>query len=187
MNQPTWPDDLQRAFTFHGHMCPGLAIGYRVARAALSHLQMAHAPDEEVVAVVENDSCAVDAVQVLCGCTFGKGNLIFRDHGKQVYTFFTRPSGEAVRISLRPLPSEGDESLDPVEARSLRIRQILSAPEGDLLAVTKADEHLPDAARIHESAPCDECGEATMVTRFREVSGRRLCIPCAKRHPIRPE
>lgn len=39
--------------------------------------------DEEMVAIVENDSCAVDAIQVLTGCTLGKGNLIFRDYGKQ--------------------------------------------------------------------------------------------------------
>ncbi|NIP44160.1 MAG: formylmethanofuran dehydrogenase, partial [candidate division Zixibacteria bacterium] len=54
----------------------------------------------ELVAVVENDSCAVDAVQVLTGCTFGKGNLFFRDYGKQVYTFFRRPSGDFLRIAI---------------------------------------------------------------------------------------
>ncbi len=56
--------------------------------------------DEEIVAVVENDSCAVDAVQVLTGCTFGKGNLLFKDHGKQVYTFINRNTNDAVRVSL---------------------------------------------------------------------------------------
>ncbi|NIT04240.1 formylmethanofuran dehydrogenase, partial [Candidatus Saccharibacteria bacterium] len=40
---------------FHGHLCPGLAIGFRVARAALDELGQ-RAEDEELVAVVENDS-----------------------------------------------------------------------------------------------------------------------------------
>src|SRR4030066_2552070 len=84
---------------FHGHSCPGLAFGYRVALFALKSLGE-RATDEELVAIVENNSCAVDAVQVLTGCTFGKGNLIFRDYGKQAYTFIKRPSGEGLRISI---------------------------------------------------------------------------------------
>ena len=84
---------------FHGHSCPGLALGYRVSQRALRELK-GRSEDEEIVAVVENNSCAVDAVQVMTGCTFGKGNLIFRDYGKQVYTFIRRPSGKYIRISL---------------------------------------------------------------------------------------
>jgi hypothetical protein len=49
---------------------------------------------------VENDSCAVDAVQVMTGCTFGKGNLIFRDYGKQAYTFMSRATGKALEPAL---------------------------------------------------------------------------------------
>ena len=67
---------------FHGHACPGLAIGYRVANLALKEFGL-RARDEELVAIVENNSCAVDAIQFICGCTFGKGNLIFKDYGKQ--------------------------------------------------------------------------------------------------------
>ncbi len=84
---------------FHGHACPGLALGYRVALYALRKLA-GRASDEELVAIVENNSCAVDAVQVMTGCTFGKGNLIFRDYGKQVYTFIDRTSGSGVRIAI---------------------------------------------------------------------------------------
>ncbi len=59
---------------FHGHMCPGLAMGIRAAEVALTEIGP-HAEDEEVVAVVETDMCGVDAIQALTGCTFGKGNL----------------------------------------------------------------------------------------------------------------
>ena len=67
------PNDFQECVHFHGHLCPGLAIGYGAVKAAQQALGLAAAEDEEVVAVVENDSCAVDAIQVLLGCTFGKG------------------------------------------------------------------------------------------------------------------
>lgn len=59
---------------FHGHMCPGLAKATREAEIALEQIGE-HAADEEVVAIVENDMCAVDARRFLTGCTFGKGNL----------------------------------------------------------------------------------------------------------------
>src|SRR5512135_1143809 len=84
---------------FHGHSCPGLALGYRVSLRTLREFK-GRAEDEELVGIVENNSCAVDAVQVMTGCTFGKGNLIFRDNGKQVYTFIKRPSGRGIRISI---------------------------------------------------------------------------------------
>ena len=85
---------------FHGHVCPGSAIGYKAAEAGLNELKSHCSQDDEIVAIVENNSCAVDAVQVLTGCTFGKGNLLFKDHGKQVYTFINRTTNEGVRVSL---------------------------------------------------------------------------------------
>jgi formylmethanofuran dehydrogenase subunit E len=85
---------------FHGHWCPGLAIGIRAAEWALK--EMGKSPDEEIVAVVETDMCGVDAIQYLTGCTFGKGNLIHKDYGKNAFTFYRRRDGKAVRLVLRP-------------------------------------------------------------------------------------
>jgi len=91
---------LETAIRFHGHQCPGLAMGLRVSLVALRELGKP-AKDEELVAIVENSSCGVDAIQVLTGCTFGKGNLIFRDFGKYVYTFMNRETQRALRISIK--------------------------------------------------------------------------------------
>src|ERR1700687_5756679 len=102
--------ELREVIQFHGHLCSGLALGYRVAKAALRELGGDRPRDEELVAVVENDSCAVDAVQFITGCTFGKGNLIFRDYGKHVYTFFNRRTGQGVRISEDYRGFENDQS-----------------------------------------------------------------------------
>ena len=96
------PSDWEKAAEFHGHICPGLATGYRASLAGLRELDSLRAPDEEIVAIVETDACGADAVQVLTGCTFGKGNLIFHDFGKSTFTFACRDSGKAVRISVKP-------------------------------------------------------------------------------------
>jgi formylmethanofuran dehydrogenase subunit E len=91
---------IKETTNFHGHWCPGLAIGIRAAEWALK--EMGKAPDEEIVAVVETDMCGVDAIQYLTGCTFGKGNLIHKDYGKKAFTFYRRRDGKAVRLVLRP-------------------------------------------------------------------------------------
>lgn len=73
------------AIRFHGHFCPGLAIGLRAADWALNTL--GHAGDEDIVVVTETDMCGVDAIQALVGCTFGKGNLVYGTTGKTASVF----------------------------------------------------------------------------------------------------
>ena len=64
--------------------------------------EIGQAADEEVVALVETDMCGVDAIQYLTGCTFGKGNLIHKDYGKNAFTFYRRRDNKAVRMVARP-------------------------------------------------------------------------------------
>jgi formylmethanofuran dehydrogenase subunit E len=186
---------LEDIAEFHGHTCPGLAIGYRVSRYALEALG-GRSEDEELVAVVENDSCAVDAVQVMTGCTFGKGNLVFHDYGKQVYTFLRRPSGEALRIAVTWVsPGESEEESDAWlkyskgdrseevlnlvhQRKSRKIKAILGAPDETLFAVTRGPVAEPDMARIYPSVTCAACGEKVMEPRARLRGGSVVCIPC---------
>src|SRR5512141_497308 len=124
---------------FHGHSCPGLALGYRVAVRAVQEFPR-RATDEEIVAIVENDSCAVDAVQVLTGCTFGKGNLIFKDYGKQVYTFVGRPSGKSIRISIdwkKPAETKKEKALWDKYMKGERSREVLDFVHGRKTAKIK--------------------------------------------------
>ena len=163
--------DYSDIVRFHGHECPGLAIGYRLALAAMGELGVGHAGDEELVAIVENDACGVDALQMLSGCTFGKGNLVFRDHGKQVYTLFSRTSGRSVRALYhgRGMPRDlADDSLG-------RAAWILAAPEAEIVSLGPALLTVPEMARIRSSLPCGVCGEPVMEDRLRD--GR--CIPCS--------
>jgi len=111
---------------FHGHQCPGLAIGYRMATAAMENLQSMRAEDEELVAIVENDACGVDALQCITGCTFGKGNLLFRDYGKQVYTVYSRSTRKGVRVRFhgKGIPEDLREDRSALARRSKRIDRL---------------------------------------------------------------
>ncbi len=170
------PEDLKGAVGFHGHLCPGLVMGYVASKAALEWLGACRSEDEELVAIVENDSCAVDAVQWLTGCTFGKGNFFFRDFGKHVYTFAVRPSGRAVRASLRPetsqLPGSGD--------REECIRRLLDEPVETSFTVEETVIELPPQAQRRASIICAECGEPVMDSRVKRSGGLDRCIPCSE-------
>lgn len=181
---------------FHGHSCPGLAMGYVVAKAALEELGIKdRSQDEEIVCIVENDSCAVDAIQVMVGCTFGKGNLIFRDYGKQVYTFFNRKTGRAVRISvdfesketeeekkLWQRFMEGDRSPEVLEfvkkRKAEKINKILNAKKEEILKITYPQIKTPKEARVFKSLRCEICGEKVAEVKARILDGKILCIPC---------
>jgi len=186
---------LERVVEFHGHMCPGLAMGVQAAQIALREIG-AHAKDEEVVAVVETDMCGVDAIQFLTGCTFGKGNLVHRDWGKNAYSFFRRSDGRAVRIAGRPdawprdpehedlfAKVRGGQATPAERARfgELHVsesRKVLGFEPDQLFTVQELAAGPPQMARVFASVPCAGCGEATMETRVRRLDGRELCLPC---------
>lgn len=164
------PEALQRCVEFHGHLCGGLVAGYRAVLIAKERLGVGHAEDEEIATVLENDTCAADAVQVLLGCTFGKGNLAFLDYGKMAFTVWDRRGGRGVRISRR------------ADTRGLPLEEMLSKEAEELFAVEPAQGEPPPEARIRDSEPCAACGEPTMVTRLAETAQGRLCRPCAEKH-----
>ena len=181
MEETHLPDDLKQCVAFHGHLCPGVVIGYCAARLGMRELSAQRAGDEELIAIVENDTCAVDAIQVLTGCTFGKGNLFFRDHGKMVFAFASRSSGRSLRLSYRRLSPPGIDTVPENQRRSRQIAFLLASRPEDIFDVRpNALASLPEAARIHESTRCDECGETAMATRIQQVHGRSLCIPCSQ-------
>ena len=177
------PADLADAIEFHGHLCPGLVIGYIATKAAMQRLAADRSADEELIAIVENDSCAVDAVQFFASCTVGKGNLFRLDHGKMVFTFAVRPSGRAVRMSLkhRTTPAQVEQAPEgSPERRELQIQYMLQQPAEELFDISTETIDLPDTASIYETKLCEQCGEMVMAPRTRNVGGKLLCIPCAQ-------
>jgi formylmethanofuran dehydrogenase subunit E len=170
---PTYNDII----AFHGHSCPGLAIGYRMSKAALAFLSESRSADEELVAIVENNACGVDALQCLSGCTFGKGNLIFKDYGKHVYTLYNRKTKRSVRVvsNARNVPE------DVAKDRDKFITWLLSAPEEIVVSLKEVQIDEPEPARIMKTVMCSFCGEGVMITRTREIHGKLACIPCEEK------
>jgi formylmethanofuran dehydrogenase subunit E len=149
-------------------------MGYKMATAAMESLESMRAEDEELVAVVENDACGVDALQCVTGCTFGKGNLLFRDYGKHVYTIYCRSTRAGVRVHFhgKGIP----EALK--DDRIALARWILCASSDSLLSLARITIPEPEPAIIRESIPCSFCGESVMESRVRWLDDQPVCIPC---------
>ena len=190
------PEDFQKCVDFHGHVCPGLAIGYRAAKAGMEWLSTKRAEDEEVVAIVETDACGADAIQVLTGCTFGKGNFFHRDYGKQVFTLLGRKIGRGVRLGLRAgaleLSERHRQLLDRIREGSataeerrefqqlhqVKSREIMEKPLLDLFDMKEVSPAVPPKAKIEPSKPCQICGEPTMGSKLQNHDGKETCRSC---------
>jgi formylmethanofuran dehydrogenase subunit E len=193
--EPKYSEQVEKTIAFHGHWCPGLAIGIRAAQWALG--EMGKSPDEEIVAVVETDMCGVDAIQYILSCTFGKGNLIHKDYGKNAFTFYRRRDDKLARLVARPnlygevgpafrslirkMQQEGLTKEEEKTMQDFRERMKLHIMEADfdsLFEIKTPTEPVPKKARILSSLTCASCKESVMESRTRHFKDQILCIPC---------
>jgi len=189
-------EEFKKCADFHGHICPGLCIGYKVAKAAMTRLEEDRSEDEQIVAIMETDACSADAVQVLTGCTFGKGNFIYKDHGKMALTLLSRTTGSGVRVVMTGDGARPDEEhraliekmstgeLTDVERNRFqelhhqRSCRILETPDEKMFTITATNMILPNKARIEPSEPCARCKEPVMKSKLADVKGERVCRGC---------
>ena len=162
----TWQDCV----AFHGHECGGLTIGYKASLYAIALLNLEFSDDEQVVCIAENDACGIDGIQVMLGCSIGKGNLLFHMRGKQAFSFYNRKTGASVRLVLKPRP-EGMTKAD-----SFAYYQ--SCEPKDMFDVKDATIQLPEKARLFDSYVSDCCGETTGANWIRLAGDKKLCLDC---------
>ncbi len=195
---------LEQIIHFHGHWCPGLAIGIRAAQIALA--EVGHSSDEEMVALCETDMCGIDAIQFLTGCTLGKGNLIIRPYGKMAFSFYRRKDGKSIRLVLKKESGKGTGSPDYRELqakvnthtiteeerrrfaalRQERCDAIMTMPVEELFEIGTVREAVPPHAPMAQSLTCALCREGVMETKARCFKGEYYCAPCFEKVVPRP-
>jgi formylmethanofuran dehydrogenase subunit E len=190
------PATVSRAIEFHRGLCPLLAIGIQASWAAIEEVGR-NDRDHEVMAVAEGDSCAVDAVQVLTGCTLGNRDLIVVDYGKVVFSFWRRSDGKGIRVGVRPEAWEWDpehiglfgkvqadhataDEYDRFRAlHRIAAERILATAPDSLLTVEAVDDAPPP--RPYASRPtigCTRCREWVVEGKTLVEDGRHVCAPC---------
>ncbi|MBP1764359.1 MAG: FmdE, Molybdenum formylmethanofuran dehydrogenase operon [Firmicutes bacterium] len=187
--------DWKMVVEFHGHVCPGLATGYRLAKAALAALGYANPDEGDLVTIAESDRCTIDPFQIVLGCTVGKGKMYTNLTGKQAFTVGCRKSGKAVRVIQLPYEysAESNALTQKVMSgnasdaeyrrykseRGARIHEILTMPDAELLKVEPVVATLPEKEMIFNSPCCEYCGEQVMEPWTRMREGKIACIACA--------
>lgn len=164
----------EKAAAFHGHVCPGLTIGFRAALYAIDLLGITFSEDEQLVCITENDACGVDAIQAVLGCSIGKGNLLFHMTGKQAFSFYNRKTGKSVRLVLRKPVGE--------MSREETLKYYTDCKQEDMFDVKETKLEVPEHARIFESYTCECCGESTGANWIRIFEGKKLCTDCYKKY-----
>ena len=162
----TWQDCV----AFHGHECGGLTIGYKASLYAIELLNLEFSADEQVVCIAENDACGIDGIQVMLGCSIGKGNLLFHMRGKQAFSFYNRKTGKSVRLVLKPKP-EG-------MTREASFAYYQGCKPEEMFVVKEMTIQLPEKARLFDSYTCDCCGETTGANWIRLAGDKKLCLDC---------
>ena len=189
---------FQEVVDFHRHLCLDIAIGYRAATALVREMGDELKNMKEVVALVGNETCALDAIQEVTGCTFGKRNLYLSRIGKPVYILQNTKTGSAVRAycaywetfdhsdlrtlrkAVKKLDASPDQKAALQKLTEEKINEILAAPESDLFSIKRVTLPPPPKSGKYEAAPCGVCGEHVDVALLTEEKGQRLCLECLK-------
>ena len=102
----------EKVTEYHGHKCPGIAMGFKMCEAAILEMD-ANPSEDEVVCISENKTCPVDAVRFIFGCTEDNQKLEIRPSDDLAFSFFNKTNGEKLKVQLKELNK--DKKMDKNE------------------------------------------------------------------------
>ena len=194
-------DYLDLGLQLHGHKCPAMPMGLRAGAAAMNRLGIQRTGDSAWLALVELGdhhcaTCFADGIQVITGCTFGKGNIQKTHKGKWGVTLVDKKAQKAVRVSPKAevmarnkeTPFFQDyrkKGVPPTQVPEAVVQplldSVLNMPEDQLFNISEVfDYPYQEPPHSFESFVCEECGEMT-VLQYGRISkeGKKVCQDCA--------
>jgi formylmethanofuran dehydrogenase subunit E len=184
---------------FHGHKCPAMPNGLRVGAAAMNALGVERTGDSALLAIMDlgDDHCATcfaDGVQVITGCTLGKGNIQKTHKGKWAVTLIGKKSKKAVRVSPKaeamlatketpffkeyrekgvPPTQVPDEVVQPL------VDKVMNTADNEILEISDVfDYDYQEPPHSFAGFVCEECGEM-VVEKYGRIKGdKKVCVDC---------
>ncbi len=93
---------LEKIAQEHGHICFGLAVGYRASLLVIDKFEIDPlTKEDELVVVMQENSCCEDAVRMTTGCSWQNGTLVVQQCGRAVFIFYNNTVGKAIRLTLK--------------------------------------------------------------------------------------
>jgi len=172
----------------HGHLCPGQAVGVRMAMLGCRLIGLdeptRHDQIKKLIVYVEMDRCTADAIAHVTGVKLGRRSLKFMDYGIMAATFLNLETAKAYRV----LSTEESRDLACVYAPEIpgKYHQQLEAyqrmPDSVLFRVQEvhvpiSEFDLPGPTR--RKVACMRCGQVIRDQREVSLKGEILCKPCA--------
>ena len=186
------------AFTFHGHRCPFMPLGWRMGLLALEALDVAREADHTLHVICElgeghPQTCLMDGIQAATGATFGK-TLIEKTYWGKLAATFWYPGKTPVRYALKAdfidefgkreffaYRKRGVEpSAIPAPVTQEAIDWTLSLTDGAIFSVDQRPDfrYQPPKGSFNKSL-CSKCGEYVFERYVRYQDGKPVCIPCS--------
>lgn len=194
---------LLKAGELHGHYCPYLALGVLAAADAVKKLAVDNDGMEDLLAVVETNSCFSDGIQYAAGTTFGNNSLIYRDFGKTAVTFIKRGESkknlryylkdsdfinkeypEASELFKKVIAERKGSKAEQEKMKNLWQKIAFEIIESDtdqyFKIETDIEIEIPDYAPIFDDHYCNKCKEKLMAVKAVKKDGNILCRDCAE-------
>ncbi len=152
----------------------------------------------DILGMIAKDHCATcfaDGVQVITGCTFGKGNILKTHKGKWAVTLIDKKSGKGIRVTpeaeamlankqtpfFRDYREKGlPASVVPAHVVDPLVENVMGAPDEMILSVSEVFAHEHKAPpHSFDGFVCEECGEMVVMQYGRIKGDRKFCIDCA--------
>jgi formylmethanofuran dehydrogenase subunit E len=179
---------LKNSAAAHGHLCPGQAVGVRMAMLGcrLIGLDEPTRRDQikKLVVYVEMDRCTADAIAHVTGVKLGRRSLKFMDYGIMAATFINLDSGQAFRV----ISTEESRDLARVYAPEIaeQYPQQLEAykrmPDSVLFRVQQVEVSISEfdlPGPTRRKVTCGQCGQVVRDRREVIKDGHIFCAPCA--------
>jgi len=93
MNNLLWKEVVK----FHGHECPGLAIGIRACEAIISKMNI-KPKEDKIICITENNTCPVDGIKYVFGGDYDKKNLFYKESDELAFNIFNASNNDSLRI-----------------------------------------------------------------------------------------
>jgi len=174
-------DNLDRAVSFHGHLCLGQVLGVHLAERGLEVIGTTD--PKEIIIYVENDRCIADAIQILTGTRLGRRSMKLVHYGKMAATFINTRTGDAYRVWVSGKVNEmiGEMNIDKHE-REKQYRTVLEADSDDIVSVQRVSVTIPPLempGKPQRTAICVRCKEKVMDGKDVFTEEGPLCLACA--------
>lgn len=158
--------EYKKAGIFHGHYCPGLAIGVRAAVEGKCALG-----EGSLSVLAERSACWLDGFSLI-GATLGNGKLKIHDTGKPAFSIYSADSGKSLRLVLKSAPTG--------LSRDEMTRWLLTAPVEEVFSIGGTRQPFPEYKPAGAEVICSHCGEPVLESKAREKEGKFYCADCAE-------